>query len=423
MHVLNTDVVSNHLNKEQSIREAVLLTFCDPLPEQCSRLQSLSAREWQKLLTWLDISGLALYFLDRIMELQLCNILPPSVLARLQQNLRDNTERTRGMIAESATLQQEFQKACVSYATLKGFSLCPSSVPKPELRHQFDLDFLVAEKSVSHARQILECRGYRLYAIRGRSWEFKINETPGISLKDIYKDLPGRSVELHVEANIPGGPALLERIEKREFYGISMPVLSPVDLFLGQGLHVYKHVYSEYSRPAHLVEFRRHVLIRRDDDTFWNQLQSAAERNPRASLGLGVVTLLITQVMGDFAPEGLTNWTVRRLPRSARLWVETYGRRAVFGSFPGSKLYLLLQRELESAGVPGRRSIRQALLPSRLPPAIILPSTNETLSVRSRRYRMQLHFILLRLRFHIVEGLRYIWESYRWRQQMSRFIQ
>ena len=44
-----------------------------------------------------------------------------------------------------------------------------------------------------------------------------------------------------------------------------MPVLSPVDLFLGQGLHAYKHVCSEFSRVAHLLEFRRHVLARRDD--------------------------------------------------------------------------------------------------------------------------------------------------------------
>src|SRR5665213_1756475 len=108
-------------------------------------------------------------------------MLPPGVLTRLKQNLRDNVERTRGMIAESVALQQEFQKACLSYATLKGFSLCPSSVPKPELRHQFDLDFLIAEKNVFEARGILERRGYRLYAISGRSWEFKINEKLVIS--------------------------------------------------------------------------------------------------------------------------------------------------------------------------------------------------------------------------------------------------
>jgi len=163
------------------MHETVLLTFCDPLPKQCSRLLNLSKKEWRKLLDWLDISGLALYFLDRMRELQLCNMLPPGVLTRLKQNLRDNVERTRGMIAESVALQQEFQKACLSYATLKGFSLCPSSVPKPELRHQFDLDFLIAEKNVFEARGILERRGYRLYAISGRSWEFKINEKLVIS--------------------------------------------------------------------------------------------------------------------------------------------------------------------------------------------------------------------------------------------------
>ena len=57
------------------MREAVLLTFCDPLPEQCSRLKNLSEKEWQKLLHWLDISGLALYFLDQMVELQMCNML------------------------------------------------------------------------------------------------------------------------------------------------------------------------------------------------------------------------------------------------------------------------------------------------------------------------------------------------------------
>jgi hypothetical protein len=127
--------------------------------------------------------------------------------------------------------------------------------------------------------------------------------------------------------------------------------------------------------------------------------------------------------MGDFAPRELTKWTVHRLPKSARLWVKLYGRRAVFENFPGSKLYLLLQRELESTGVPAKRSLRQALLPSRLPPAVIRASMDESLLRRIHRHRMQLHFIFLRLRFHIVEGLRYTWESYRWQQHMNRFVQ
>ncbi len=420
MPTLNTNFAANFLNREQLLHEAVLLTFCDPLREQCERLENLSDTHWRKLLKWLDISGLALYFLDRMVELQLCGMLPPSVLESLQLKQQDNIGRTQGMAAESVAIQQELQEANLLYATLKGFSLCPGSVPRPELRHQFDLDFLVAEKSAPEARRILERRGYRLYAISGRSWEFKINERPVVSLNDLYKDSPGRAVELHIEAKVPGFAGLLGRVENRDFHGIRMPVLSPIDLFLGQGLHVYKHVFSEFSRAAHLLEFRRHVLLRGNDDRFWDELRSVAEENPRAVLGLGVVTQLITRVMGDFAPEALTNWTVNRLPPSARLWIHMYGRRVVFDKFPGSKLYLLLQHELESAGVPSKRSLRQSLLPRRLPPAIIRASSREALAARIDRYRLQLSFILGRLRFHLVEGARYSWESYRWRQNMNR---
>lgn len=404
-------------------REAVLLTFCDPLPQQSSRLKHLSNKEWKDLLNWLDISGMALYFLDRIIELQLYDWLPSDILARLQENLKDNTARTLGMIAESAIIQEHFQKAHLSYANLKGLSFWPSSVPKPELRSQFDLDFLIAEDSVVEARQILERRGYRLYAVSGRSWEFKFNERPGISLKDLYKALPSHVVELHIESNIPGNYSPLEHVEWRELHGLNMPVLSSVDLFLGQGLHAYKHLCSEFSRTAHLLEFRRHILARSKDKAFWMDLQIACEMDSKASLKLGVVILLISQIMGEFAPMDLTAWTVQCLPQSVRLWVKIYGYGAIFGDFPGSKLYLLLQRELETAGVPAKRSIRKTLLPVQFPPFVIKAFPNESLSIKFGRYRMQLNFLLLRLRFHIIEGVRYLWESYRWQRLLSRLVQ
>jgi hypothetical protein len=172
-------------------------------------------------------------------------------------------------------------------------------------------------------------------------------------------------------------------------------------------------------RAAHLVEFRRHVLFRRDDNNFWSRLYHSACENRRVSLGLGVATLLITQVMGEFAPEEFTSWTVRNLPASAHLWCQRHGHRAVLGSFPGSKLYLLLQRELQDEGIPVKRPIQKSLLPSRLPPPIIRAFPNETFSIRFRRYWMQFNFVVQRLRFHLVEGLRYTWELRQWRRNLK----
>jgi hypothetical protein len=103
----------------------------------------------------------------------------------------------------------------------------------------------------------------------------------------------------------------------------------------------------------------------------------------------------------------------------ARRWVQLYGERVVYATFPGSKLYLLLQKELAASGIPAKRSLRRALLPLSLPPLIAHARANETLLMHLRRYCTQLRFILFRLRFHVVEGIRYLRESLRRQQHMD----
>jgi hypothetical protein len=392
------------------------LTFCDPLPAEYTRLLNLSRKDWQDLLRWLDTSGLALYFFDRLEELGLLETLPMAVLSRLQKNMIDNSERIKAMITESVAIQHRFQDAGLSYAVLKGFSLWPISVPKLELRTQLDLDFLVEEEGAMEARHILEAFGYRMHAISGGSWEFKAGEHWPPSLDNLYKAGVSRTAELHLESPSRSSSSLLSRTQKRQFHGVLMPILSPVDLFLGQGLHLYKHVCSPCARTAHMIEFRRHVVARFDDDSFWAQLQQRVSHDPETSLRLGVVIHLISRTMGQFAPHALSCWTVDHLPAKARLWVDLYGRRTALASFPGSKLYLLLENELESKGLVAKRSLRQALLPRRLPPAIAHAVDGENYYVRLNRYYWQLHFIFFRLRFHLVEGVRYLYELSIWRR-------
>lgn len=411
---------ARYLSRQQQIREAVLLTLRESLPGSLEPVLPFSPQEWRELLHWLDISGLALYFIDRLTELKQCASLPSSVLNRLQQNLVDNASRTSGMVTESIAIQVAFQDAGISYAMLKGISLFPFSVRRPELRHQFDLDYLISEASIDSGRKILEDRGYRLHAISGRSWEFRRNETPHVSMEDMYKDLPGRTVELHVETNAAGAKSRLERSVSRHLYGCRMPALSPVDLFLSQGMHAFKDVCSAFARTAHLLEFYRHVIARRSDDAFWRELKVHAGADEKAKIGLGIVTYLISTVMGNFAPTEFSAWTVDVLPPKVRLWVDVYGRRAIFGEFPGTKLHLLLQKELEAGGLPATRSIRKSLLPTRLPPLLVRGSAGESWHTRFCRYRLQLRYIVSRLRYHVVEGIRYAWESYRWRRRTEQ---
>lgn len=400
---------------EHQIRLSALKVLQDPQPEHYSHLHELSGRQWQQLARWLDLSGLALYFFDRLRSLSWPDLIPASTYARMQQNLKDNLARTRSLVNESIAIQRGFQELHIRYAVLKGLSLWPSSVPALELRSQLDLDFLVAEESAPAARKILERRGYRLYAVSGRSWEFKRNEKPGTTLRDLYKDLQSWAVELHIEPAESNTSSPLERREWREAYGLRMPMLSPVDLFLGQGLHVYKHVCDEFMRAAHLWEFRRNVLFRRNDVDFWNELQKRASDDPSAAVKLGVVLLLIAEVTGEFAPEALTSWTACIVPAPARFWIKAYGNQAVLGDFPGSKRYLLLQTALGEVGVPPCRNPLKSIFPTRLPPPIIRPLPNETLAIRIARNWAQVKFVVHRFRFHLVAGLDLWRESRRWR--------
>jgi hypothetical protein len=404
------------LTGDETARAAVLKCFCDPLPAQCACLQHLSGREWQLLLDWLDFSGLALYFFDRMNDLGPGHRLPLEVFARLKQSLHDNTERMRALIAESNAIQIEFQRSGLSYVVLKGFSLWPHSVTKLELRRQSDQDYLVAEKDADEAKRGLEAKGYHLHAISGQTWEFKTYDPPAQSPGHLYKAHAHRSVELHLEASGDGAQSLLERREMREFHGIQMPVLPATDLFLWQGLHVFKHLCYDHARTSHLLEFRWHVMARRDDAEFWRQLELKGGDSPRIYLGLGVVTRLIEHVMGRFAPEELRCWSVDRLPEGVRLWVDRYGHGRVLDDYPGTKFHLLLQQELAMAGVGAKRSLREQLLPLRLPPPFRVAAEREPLLARMNRMRSKLRFLFLRLRFHVVEGLRYAREARRWRR-------
>jgi putative nucleotidyltransferase-like protein len=401
---------------DAAARAAVLRCFCDPLPAQCASLQYLSGREWNRLLRWMDFSGLALYFLDRMNELEMSSRLPATVLARLRQNLADNAGRTREMIAESTAIETEFQRSDLSYAVLKGFSLWPHSVPKLELRHQSDLDYLVAEKDAFAAKRVLEARGFQRSGISGQTWEFNTSDPPTFSTANLYKARAHRSVELHLEPDSDRAQSLLARREVREFHGIRMRVLPAADIFLWQGMHVFKHLCGDHMRPSHLLEFRRHVMARREDASFWRHLEDKSGNSPRMFLALGAVTRLIENLMGRFAPEELRCWTADRLPEGVRLWVDRFGHGSVFSDYPGDKFFLFLQQELAMAGVEPKRSLREQLLPLRLPPSGRVAAEHESLPARMNRASVRLRFLFLRLRFHLVGGLRYAREARRWRR-------
>src|SRR5262245_40254155 len=110
--------------------------------------KSFSTREWDRAFAWLDLSGLAIYFLHRMACADSFAAIPDGPRRNLEQRGADNRHRTGEMVQELGLLSESLQRAGIQYAVLKGLALVPDYCPDPALRSQYDHDILVGSKSL-----------------------------------------------------------------------------------------------------------------------------------------------------------------------------------------------------------------------------------------------------------------------------------
>jgi hypothetical protein len=169
------------------------------------------------------------------------------------------------------------------------------------------------------------------------------------------------------------------------------------------------------------LEFRNHVIARQCDQHFWREVRFLADVDLEATIALGVSIMLATDIFGQFSFPELDSWTVDVLSPTTKLWIATYGRRAVLAEVPGTKLYLLLEGVLELKP-PARRQqdLKERLLPTHAPSRILLPPAQDTIPLRIRREIAQLRYFAYRLRFHLKQGAVYLVEAARWRKLVKK---
>jgi hypothetical protein len=375
------------------LAETVIATFQSKDTTTLSdRLSSFSYRNWTRIYSWLDASGLALYFLDRLRVLDLENAIPPRVLLRLKENAADNREKTNYLFEEFIEINREFKRAGLLYANLKGFTLAPDAFAEAALRCQLDLDFLIAHYDMSRCQQLLQRRGYLLTGIGDDVREFKADSGEMPSLRDLYKAKPQRCVEIHFANSRGRDPIHLQddrllRLTSRHWRDLDLPVLSDCDKFIAQALHLFKHLKSEWTRAAWILEYSNFVNFNEQNELLWVEVQEHVLNSEEILLAVGVATLVSSLTFEITRLPGVLAWAITQVPQQVKLWIEEYGKRIMSASFPGTKLYLLLRRALPRTESRSIREVSEKLLPLRQPARITVNSGGAKLSLRLRRMR------------------------------------
>ncbi|MGH9523034.1 MAG: nucleotidyltransferase family protein [Terriglobales bacterium] len=382
-------------------------------------LARFSQRQWRSSFHWLVTSGLALYLWDSLVELGAEDVLPIRVGQRLAALDEGSVRRTAELRGDFVALTRRFAELGMPFAAWKGFALAPEFCPDIRLRPQMDFDFIIPVEHVDAFDACLRAAGFRQTGVT--EVEARYENLPGnhYSVEQVYLPKPHRKVELHFGRDNPSRvtPGIIlddcltrGRILRIDNYDV--PVLSPADSFLTHAAHAGRHALSGWARLGWLKELDHFMQSNRDDAELWQRVQQLVTEDPACIAASAVGVLLASVVWQRELPPGLS-WIRGAIPAGAVRWIDRYGSRFAAIDFPGSKLHLLLSRELVSAQ-EWRRLESSALYPIRKPGRVVHTEASSALSSKVRAEGIQLRFVCRRIRFHLKETLRYLIAKRTW---------
>jgi hypothetical protein len=428
-------------SKTVNIRLPVDLLFLDYLNlrptsrPQNSIIASLSERHWRTYLRKLDSAGMIFHFLSRLRQRGNFHEIPHWVQARLEKNLRDQTDRHGLITREFLEFNRLLQERRIRYICLKGVTAFPDFVDNPIHHVQSDHDFLVCREDLKRANDIFVGLGYEGLDSHSR---FNVDHLPalikssGWEWKGNYYDpeIP-TAIELHFrlwDSEFEG--IAINSLEKvwqnsivREIGGIRIPLLSRQDALTYAVMHAFRHLLRNDLRLSHLYELAFFLNHNVTDTPFWNTFGEELEQFPTS---LKVTATMFHLARKCFEPKMspfVQELVTRNLSAASELWIEKYGRKEALSSYRQSKNSLFLHLDFFENQDEILSRILTRLLPSHLPPKYLGVKISDDRKTLLQRLHEGAYFfwqICTRSVFHISELLGFLWKIPLWELSLSK---
>jgi hypothetical protein len=379
----------------------------------------------QRLLRWMDRSGLALRFFDQVENRNIA--LSADWRAALGERFTKNIARTRDLFDETQQLAAAFRSFGVTAATLKGFTLTPDFCPDPNLRHQVDFDLLVASSSVRTAAEALRSCGYSTDQINEGGETCFL--TPLTHIPSPDDDLYGlqrqRQVDLHVSLfersawfPIEGPQDCLERARPQIVEGMDFLSLSLEDKFLLQVLHAFRHSFRSWVRVSWLLEIATCMETHQHDATLWNAVIHRAGETRLAKSVFAFVLGLIERLFQTPIPTRLQSWTEEAMSVSLRAWLDHFAFDWATSDWPGSLNNLFLAPDFISDEALRRQYWQSRLVPRKAQTSIGSRPAGGAHSFFQWQ-AARLRYVAQRVSVHLKDIVAFPWQGWRWKRALA----
>jgi hypothetical protein len=216
-----------------------------------------------------------------------------------------------------------------------------------------------------------------------------------------------------IEITSPMGE--LQRLVMRHSQGLSFPTLADDDLLAFTLIDTFVRVLGYWCKLSWFFEISNFLQVRYADADFWEAFYTTIADCGKLHQIADFVFLLSSNLFDVDLPAALRARAARLNPALV-LWIRRYGKDWALSKYPGSKLSLLVQRELI-----GDREVWKEIQRRRLFPFLSrgYSARGNTTSVNRVKAHLSLSRVFDRIRFHGPATLAYLRQLPRWKRLLT----
>jgi hypothetical protein len=291
--------IQNNLPASGSPEWAALLQCASPHANLSILSALLHQVSWPTLITLAEAHGVISLLTSRLSQLQE-NLVPPEFAHKIRELYRAQVLSALRMTAELFRLVDQFRDVGLDAVLVKGPILALRAYGDTGARQYGDLDFLVRQKDILRATELMISAGYQ----------------PEIAVESLSpKKIPGQYlfvriaapllVELHTERTMryfPLGLPIEEFVARRQLVSVDghyIPALAIEDELILICIHGAKHLWERLSLVADVAAF-----ITRQTSLHWERTFATA-RAIGAERMLHTGLLLASTLLGATLPQNV----------------------------------------------------------------------------------------------------------------------